>query len=99
MDACKVKYYPFPADTSYIHLPEELMDLAEDLARNVHEVWAKSRMEEGWTYGMVRDDIRKKHPCLVEYDQLPEAERAYDRNTALETLKFIVREGYRISKD
>lgn len=31
-----------------------------------------------------RDDIHKKHPCLVPYDELPEEEKEYDRNTANE---------------
>lgn len=55
-------------------------------------------MSEGWTYGPVRDDEKKETPCLVPYAELSEGEKAYDRNTALETLKLIVALGYDIKK-
>ena len=91
-------YTPTPVDTSNIQLPEELMALAEAISKNVHEVWAQNRMNEGWTYGPVRDDEKRQTPCLVPYDQLPEEEKAYDRNTAFGTLKFIVAQGFKIEK-
>ena len=91
-------YTPTPVDTSNIQLPEELMALAEAISKNVHEVWAQNRMNEGWTYGPVRDDEKRQTPCLVPYDQLPEEEKAYDRNMAFGTLKFIVAQGFKIEK-
>lgn len=92
------EYTPSPADTSGVVLPEGLEALVESLAENVHEVWAKSRMDQGWTYGPERNDALKQHPGLVPYADLPEAEKDYDRNTALGTLKLIVRLGYRIER-
>ncbi len=68
------------------------------MAKNVHEVWAAGRIEDGWTYGTKRDDEKKTHPCLVAYEELPESEKEYDRKTGLETLKFIIRAGYQIIK-
>lgn len=91
-------YTPSPADTTNIQLPEELIALAEAISKNVHEVWAQNRIREGWTYGPVRDDQKRQTPCLVPYDQLPEEEKAYDRNTAFGTLKFIVSQGFEIHK-
>ena len=85
-------------DTSDVVLPDQLNDLVEQMAKNVHEVWAKSRMEQGWTYGAERNDALKHHPCLVAYEDLPEVEKAYDRDTALETLKLITKLGFKISK-
>lgn len=93
----KQKYKPQPIDTSDVALPDNLMSLAEELAKNVHEVWAKSRMEQGWTFGEDRNDENKKHPCLVPYDELSEEEKDYDRNTSQETLKLIVKLGYSIA--
>lgn len=86
-------------DTSDIHLPEELNLLIEAMAKNVHEVWAQSRMEQGWTYGAERNDALKHHPCLIPYEELPEIEKAYDRDTALGTLKLISKLGFKISKE
>ena len=92
-------YTPQPIDTSDIQLPEELTELAEQLAKDVHDVWAMTRMEQGWTYGEKRDDKLLKHPCLVPYEELPESEKLYDRNTSQQTLKLIMKLGFRIVKD
>ena len=94
----KKNYVPQPMDTEDIQLPEELDALVEQMAKNVHEVWAKSRMEQGWTYGEERNDALKHHPCLVPYEELPEVEKAYDRDTALGTLKLICKLGFKISQ-
>lgn len=90
-------YTPHPIDTSAIHLSDELEPLTEQMAKNVHEIWAQTRIAQGWTYGPERDDAKKKHPCLVPYEQLPEEEKVYDRNTSIETLKFILEAGFVIS--
>lgn len=89
-----INYTPNPVDTSMVELSPELLQLAERMAENVHEVWAKTRIEQGWTYGPERNDAEKKHPCLVPYDQLPEEEKVYDRNTSIGTLKFILAKGF-----
>ena len=86
-------------DTSDVQLPQELNELVEKMARNVHEVWAQSRISQGWTYGPERNDALKHHPCLVPYEDLPEVEKAYDRDTALGTLKLICRLGFTITKE
>ena len=92
-------YNPKPIETSDIALPEELIALTEKIAENVHDVWAKGRMSEGWTYGVKKDTEVKTTPLLVPYEELPESEKDYDRNTALETLKLIIKLGYDISKE
>ena len=91
-------YRPEPKDTSKVVLSEELLALTEQIAENVHDVWALERIREGWTYGEVRDDKKKTTPCLVPYGELSVSEKEYDRNTALQTLKLIVSLGYRIEK-
>lgn len=95
----KNSYVPQPVDTSDIQLPEELNALIEQMAKNVHEVWAQSRIGQGWIYGEERSDVLKQHPCLVPYDELPEVEKAYDRDTALGTLKLIRKLGFKIEKE
>ena len=95
----KLDYTPEPMDLSSVDLPESLIQLSERIAENVHEVWAKARMDEGWTYGGKRDDIHKNHPCLVPYDELPEEEKEYDRNTAMNTIKMVKKLGFRIEKE
>lgn len=92
-------YQPQPIDTRDVVLPEELNLLAEQIAKNVHEVWSIGRMTEGWTYGESRNDALKQHPGLVAYEELSESEKDYDRNTALETLKLITKLGFKIVKE
>ena len=94
-----MNYVPQPIDTSDVQLAEELNVLIEQMAKNVHEVWAQSRISQGWTYGSERSDALKTHPCLVPYEDLPEEEKDYDRNTALGTLKLISRLGFSITKE
>lgn len=91
-------YTPQPIDTSDVELPQELIDLGERIAKNVHDVWSLGRINEGWTYGPERNDAEKKHPCLVPYEELPESEKDYDRNTAQETLRLIMKLGFGITK-
>jgi RyR domain len=90
-------YRPRPIDTVSVTLPSSLVALTERLAGNAHDNWAQQRLVQGWTYGLKRDDARKEHPCLVPYDQLPESEKDYDRNTAMETLKVVLALGYTIT--
>ena len=91
-------YKPNPIDTSGIEIPEDLKPLVEEIAKNVHEVWAKSRIEEGWVFGETKDSQKKTTPCLVPYEELSEEEKDYDRNTALSTLKVVLKHGYTITK-
>lgn len=95
----ETKYIPNPIDTKEIELPEELTALAEEIAKNVHEVWSQNRINDGWSYGAKRDDTEKKHPCLVAYENLSESEKEYDRSTSQETIKLILKLGFEIKKN
>lgn len=90
-------YVPHPLNTSGVTLSGDLSELTELMACNTHEVWARERMAQGWKYGIARNDEKKEHPCLVPYHELPEEEKAFDRQTSLETLKLIVSLGYCIN--
>ena len=91
------KYTPQPIDTNDVKLPEDLEELVEQMSKNVHEVWAETRIRQGWTYGEQRNDELKTHPCLVPYEELPEEEKEYDRNTSIGTLKLILKLGFTIN--
>ncbi|MBR6569382.1 MAG: Ryanodine receptor Ryr [Clostridia bacterium] len=96
---CHKDYIPQPIDTSRVEVPEELQQLGEYLAKNIHEVWAQQRLSEGWTYGPMRDADKKQHPDLIPYEALTECEKQYDRNTSMETIRVILSLGYRIVRD
>jgi len=91
-------YIPQPIDTRSVKLDEHIQELTEQLAKHAHAVWAQQRLTDGWKLGPTRNDEKKEHPCLVPYEELPESERVYDRNAAMQTLKAILALGYRIEK-
>lgn len=76
-----------------------ILSLVETMAKDVHDEWVAGRIRDGWSYGAQRDDELKQHPCLVEYDKLPEAEREYDRRTAMRVIEFIRSQGFRIVRE
>lgn len=94
-----MEYDPKPLDLSDVVLPEELNELQEAIAKNVHDVWALGRIKDGWRYGVERNDDLKHHPCIIPYEKLSESEKEYDRQTALATLRFIIKSGFKISKE
>ncbi len=97
-DSVNTDYTPNPISTSGVELPEALTELTELIAKNVHENWAEGRIAQGWVYGEQRNDVKKTTPCLIPYELLTEEEKAYDRRTAMQTLKLISVLGYRIVK-
>jgi hypothetical protein len=93
-----VPYRPNPIKTADVTLNEDVLALTELLAKHNHDTWSLQRIKDGWKLGAKRDDAKKEHPCLISYEELPESEKEYDRNTAIQTLKAIIALGYRITK-
>ena len=91
-------YTPKPIDTTGIQLNDDILELVEMIASNTHDVWAIGRIREGWVYGEIKDSEKKLSPDLVPYEELPESEKDYDRNTAIETIKVLISLGYSINK-
>ena len=90
-------YDPQPINLDDISLTDDLLELREAIAENAHEVWAAGRIKEGWTWGEERNDVERTHPCLMPYENLPESEKEYDRNSAFETLRLIIKLGFHIT--
>ena len=91
-------YNPKPIDLSDVELTEDLNELREAIAENAHDVWAVERQAQGWTYGEQRDDNKKETPCMVSYSQLPDSEKTFDRDMAMNTLKLVKKLGYDLVK-
>ena len=89
-------YNPQPINVEDIDLDANLEELTEAIAENAHDIWARARMDDGWTYGFVRNDELKQHPDLVPYSQLPDGEKEYDRIMAMNTLRLVRRLGFDI---
>ncbi len=87
-------YIPKPIDLSDVVLTDDLNELREAIAENVHELWAQRRQAEGWTYGPCRNDELKQTPDMVPYSELTDAEKQYDRELAMQTIKLLKKLGY-----
>lgn len=66
--------------------------------RNAHKIWAKARTDQGWTYGPERNEQKKETPDMLPYCNLPESEKLYDREMAMQTLKLVKKLGFEIKK-
>ena len=93
------EYEPHPIDLSDVEISDDLIELREAIAENAHEVWAYNRKQEGWTYGPVRDDAKKLHPDMIAYNKLPESEKLYDREMAMNTIKLLKKLGWKLTKE
>lgn len=92
------EYEPHPIDLTDVEISDDLIELREAIAENAHEVWAYNRKQEGWTYGPERDDAKKLHPDMVAYNKLPESEKLYDREMAMNTIKLLKKLGWELTK-
>ncbi|XP_070139394.1 ryanodine receptor [Drosophila kikkawai] len=92
-------FVPKPVDTTGVTLPSSVDQIKEKLAENIHEMWALNKIEAGWSWGEHRDDYHRIHPCLTQFEKLPPAEKRYDNQLAVQTLKTIISLGYYITMD
>lgn len=88
-------YKPHPVNLSNVKLEKEIIELREAIAENAHEVWAKTKRDEGWVYGPIRDDFNRTNPYLLPYDLLPEKEKEHFRQISMESIKFLKKLGWR----
>ena len=77
------------AMTNLKALQAEIELKIEDLAEAEHSRWSAEKKLQGWTYGAIRDDAAKLHPCLMGYAALPEVEKEKDRVMWHQLIKFV----------
>ena len=94
----KFIYEPSPIGLDDVELSDDLSELQEAIAENAHEIWAKNRRDQGWSYGPERNDQKKETPDMIPYCNLPESEKLYDREMAMQTLKLVKKLGFEIVK-
>ena len=94
----QTNYDPHPLNLDDVPIEPELLELREAIAENAHEVWAKTRKDQGWSYGPERDDTKKLHPDMLPYNLLPESEKEYDRLMAINTIKLVKKLGWDLKK-
>lgn len=43
-----------------------------------HNAWLASKLADGWKYGPIKDPVKKEHPCMISYEELPIEQRLKD---------------------
>lgn len=89
-------YKPAPLDLSAITLTPKLEELVDQLAENTHNLWAKERIQQGWTYGLNEDPDMFRSPHLVPYAKVDDAIKKANRDTASETVRTLLVYGYNL---
>ena len=68
----------------------------EMLAQMEHDGWMDEKRRQGWTLGEIRDNDRLKHPLMIPYEDLPEAEKDKDRDSILQYPQRVKEAGCKI---
>ncbi|XP_076849219.1 ryanodine receptor 3 isoform X1 [Brachyhypopomus gauderio] len=89
-------YKPLPLDLSDVKLTPGQEVLVDKLAENAHNVWAKDRIKQGWTYGIQQDLKSRRNPRLVPYALLDERTKKSNRDSLREAVRTLVGYGYNI---
>lgn len=50
----QIAFTPQPVDISQIQMPGFIDSVRDKLAENLHEIWAMSKIENGWRYADVK---------------------------------------------
>ncbi|GAA6081936.1 ryanodine receptor 1-like isoform X1 [Tachysurus ichikawai] len=89
-------YKPAPLDLSHVKLTPNQNQLVEKLAENGHNVWARDRVRQGWTYSIVQDILNKRNPRLVPYVLLDEKTKKTNRDSVNNAVRTLIGYGYNI---
>uniref|UniRef100_A0A673NAZ9 B30.2/SPRY domain-containing protein n=1 Tax=Sinocyclocheilus rhinocerous TaxID=307959 RepID=A0A673NAZ9_9TELE len=89
-------YKPAPLDLSHVKLTPNQNQLVEKLAENGHNVWARDRVRQGWTYSIVQDILNKRNPRLVPYNLLDERTKKTNRDSVNNAVRTLIGYGYNI---
>uniref|UniRef100_A0A8C0NJF0 B30.2/SPRY domain-containing protein n=1 Tax=Canis lupus familiaris TaxID=9615 RepID=A0A8C0NJF0_CANLF len=89
-------YKPAPLDLSHVRLTPAQMTLVDRLAENGHNVWARDRVAQGWSYSAVQDIPARRNPRLVPYRLLDEATKRSNRDSLCQAVRTLLGYGYNI---
>uniref|UniRef100_A0A3B1K1U7 Ryanodine receptor 2 n=1 Tax=Astyanax mexicanus TaxID=7994 RepID=A0A3B1K1U7_ASTMX len=89
-------YKPTPMDLSHIKLASTQEAMVDKLAENAHNVWARDRIRQGWTYGIQQDVKNKRNPRLVPYVLLDERTKKSNKDSLREAVRTLLGYGYNL---
>ena len=83
-------------DTPYPTLEEFTPDEILLLAQNEHIRWMEDKIRSGWEKGPDRNNVKKIHPCLVDWEKLPQEEQQKDIDVARNIIPLLKKAGLRV---
>uniref|UniRef100_A0AAZ1Y3U1 Ryanodine receptor 2 n=1 Tax=Oreochromis aureus TaxID=47969 RepID=A0AAZ1Y3U1_OREAU len=89
-------YKPAPLDLSHIKLTSTQEAMVDKLAENAHNVWARDRIRQGWTYGIQQDVKNRRNPRLVPYTLLDERTKKSNKDSLREAVRTLLGYGYNL---
>lgn len=93
-------YTPHPEYVAHIKLPEDIVPIADMLAENAHETWAKNRLAEAKKKKAKGKDVTPNYdPFMKPFHELTKKQRKTDYTSALNTIKLLYKLGFSITKD
>uniref|UniRef100_A0A8C6TQI7 B30.2/SPRY domain-containing protein n=1 Tax=Neogobius melanostomus TaxID=47308 RepID=A0A8C6TQI7_9GOBI len=70
--------------------------MVDKLAENAHNVWARDRIRQGWTYGIQQDVKNRRNPRLVPYMLLDERTKKSNKDSLREAVRTLLGYGYNL---
>ncbi|CAI2723066.1 unnamed protein product [Schistosoma spindalis] len=92
-------FRPQPIDTSQVRLPVALNSLIQRFAEHCHDSWALDLIEQGYAFGAQVDEVRRTHPNLRPFSQLPPQEQMRYIHPVTDTLKTMLACGWSVDGD
>uniref|UniRef100_A0A8D0HN71 Ryanodine receptor 2 n=1 Tax=Sphenodon punctatus TaxID=8508 RepID=A0A8D0HN71_SPHPU len=89
-------YKPAPMDLSFIKLTPSQEAMVDKLAENAHNVWARDRIRQGWTYGIQQDVKNRRNPLLVPYALLDDRTKKSNKDSLREAVRTLLGYGYNL---
>ncbi|XP_032040815.1 ryanodine receptor 2 isoform X12 [Aythya fuligula] len=89
-------YKPAPMDLSFIKLTPSQEAVVDKLAENAHNVWARDRIRQGWTYGIQQDVKNRRNPRLVPYALLDDRTKKSNKDSLREAVRTLLGYGYNL---
>eukprot|EP00941_MAST-03F_sp_MAST-3F-sp1_P001030 g1030.t1 len=90
----KETYTPQPIETEDIQVPKELNFLIDAMCSNMHDIWARAKMEDGYTFGKASDEASKKSANLVDFCHLPKDQQEKNREIVRNCIKLLYALGH-----
>ena len=72
---------PFPSHEQFESIKDGVkfnLSHRDSTPEENHNNWMKKKIEDGWTFGPEKDEIKKTHPDLIPYRDLPQEEQTKD---------------------